>query len=162
MVVWSHTKAQQHVDLLLDRTSRIDATDVLFKFNHYSDYEALSTYRFRLQDIAFLVSLISWPAHLSLTSRNRYAKSQILATCIVMRRIEVPDIWKYLFFLFGKHTYQLSEMFLETRDYFVAARGSLLLKLVPWSHMEPLFSIFSMSIKEKCGAVDTCGGLRFY
>lgn len=69
---------ETEVQLVLDRSARIAATEFTFNFNRFSDGEALSKFRFRVEDIARLVPILSWPAEKTHTSHMRYAVSPIL------------------------------------------------------------------------------------
>lgn len=156
--VTSFATAQDQVNLLLDRGNRIAATDFRFNFNRFSDREALSTFRFRVADITMLVPILNWPDEKTYTVRNRYGVSPILATCIVLRRMAVPDRWEDVCFLFGKHPSQMYEMFWECLDHFIAARGELLLRPAPQTYMEPRVATFSKAINDKGAAMENCIG----
>lgn len=99
------------VQLVLDRSARIAATQFTFNFNRFRDAEAFGQFRFCGEDITRLVPILSWPVGQSHTSSSRYAVSPILATCSLLRRMAVPERWEDLCTMFGKHPSQVSEIF---------------------------------------------------
>ena len=157
-VEFSYALQNQQVNLLLNRSNRIAASDFNFNFNRFSDKEALLKFRFRIEDIVKLVPILSWPSGKRYTSRNRYGVSPILATCIVLRRIAVPDRWEDLCLLFGKHPSQMSEIFWEAIDYFVSAQGLLILGQIPRSYIENRAEAFSKAIRDGGAALSNCVG----
>lgn len=107
LIAATFAESEQQVRFLTDRVNRIAATDFLFNFNRFSDKEALSLFRFRIYDIITLVTILSWPCGQTHTTRNRYGLLPILVTCIVFRRMAVPDRWEDISYMFGKHPSQM-------------------------------------------------------
>ena len=144
-----YVAAQQQVNVLLERSHRIAATDFWFHFNRFGDREASQNFRFRVEDIKKLVPIIGWPSSKSHTTRNRYSADPTIATCIILRRMAVPDRCEGLAYLFGKHPSQMSEIFWEGMEFFVQAQGHLLMGPIPQQYIAKRAVEFSRAISDK-------------
>lgn len=142
----------------LARRNRISATSFLFNFNAYSDADCLFYFRFRNTDICRLVVALAWPEGQTKTDRNRYAVSPIIATCIMLRRLASPARWRDLEAMFGKHASQLSEIFWEGIEHFVAARGHLLSACLTTALLGPRLEEFAKAVYDKSGCLENCIG----
>ena len=111
-----------------------------------------------MEDIVKLVPILGWPDNQTATSRSRYSVSPILATCILLRRMAVPDRWEELCKRFGKHPSQMSEIFWENIDKFMECRGNLLLEPVPQEYLASRAQTFSEAVSNKGGALPNCVG----
>lgn len=87
----------------LARSNRISIASFEYNFNAFRDFDYLSNYRFRKEDIWSLVSATAWPVENQLAVRSRYAVTPILYTCVLMRRLASPARWCDLEKLLGMH-----------------------------------------------------------
>ena len=81
----------------------------------------MSLFRFRKDEIGTVADTLGWKA--CRTMRNRYKCGVITASCIVLRRMASPCIWRDVEFLFGMHSSWKSWVFWEVLETFVQLRG---------------------------------------
>ena len=114
----------------------------------------LQLFRFRRVDIYRLVPFIAWPEAKQRTERNHYAVTPLLVTCVVLRRLASPTRWAELELLFGLQTSQLSEMFWEGMQHFLAERSELILGDPVGSFCAPRFDEYGEAVEKKSNALD--------
>ena len=73
-------------------------------------------FRFVKSNVIRMMAAVTWAVQKTCTSRNRYRTTQILATCIVLRRLACPARWVDLELMFGKRRPHLSEIYWEALE----------------------------------------------
>ena len=114
----------------------------------------LQLFRFRRVDIYRLVPFIAWPEAKQRTERNHYAVTPLLVTCVVLRRLASPTRWAELELLFGLQTSQLSGVFWEEMQHFLAERSELILGQPVGSFWEPRFEEYGEAVEKKSNALE--------
>lgn len=145
---------QNHVIL----KNEIYNIDFSFNFNRFTDLECLLLLRFRKKDIVRLIPVIAWPVLKLHTSRNRYAVTPILATCILLRRLATPARWTDLIRLFGKWPPQMSEIFWESLEHMLHYRKHLITDSIGSDFMRQRAEMYAGKVFEKCGALTNVVG----
>lgn len=113
-----------HIAKLRGRSLRIGSRE--FDLSTYDERRSLRDFCFLTSEIrSRLVDFFGWDKES--TSRNSYACSPILATCVVLRRLASPARWEDLAEEFGKFPAQLCEIFCESLERMVGLRGLLIL-----------------------------------
>ena len=88
----------------LARSNRISLSDFSFNFNAYGDQECFFNFRFRNSDVLRMVNAVAGYGSKTHMSRNRYAVTLILATCLILCRIASASRWMDLEMTFWKAT----------------------------------------------------------
>lgn len=151
-------RAQSNIENLLIRSNRISISSFTFNFNKFSDYDCLSYFRFRKEDISRVMNATAWPTEKTLTSRNRYAVNPVLSTCILLRRLASPARWRDLEEMFGKHASQLSEIFWESVEHLLDAREQLLSSDMKAAYLVPRLERLAAAVYQKSGCLQNCVG----
>ena len=124
------------------------------RFPTFSDAVMLQLFRCCRADIYRLVPFIAWPEAKHRTKRNRYAVTLPLVTCVVLRRLASPTRWADLELLFGLQTSQLSEVFWEGMQHFLAERSKLILGEPVGSFWAPRFEECGEAVEKKSNAFE--------
>eukprot|EP00171_Calliarthron_tuberculosum_P004409 IDg4409t1 len=90
--------------------------------------------------------------------KNRYSVSPLLAACVLLRRMATPCRWRDLELQFGKHASQLSEIFWEGIEAFLAARLYLLDSNLSAQYISSKAVLFSAAVADKSGCLTNCLG----
>lgn len=126
IVVTAYGAEQLQTTLLLDLAVCIASTEFTFSMNHLGYRKALEPFIVHVQCIISILPLIVWPVRKSHTNRSRYGATEIVATCIVLRRIAVLDTPIRMRKMFGKHNYQLSKILWKAIDQLSTAKWHLI------------------------------------
>lgn len=115
---------RRHIVRICASSARITAKE--FDLSTYDERRCLRDFRFLSVEITErLVPFFAW--NRERTTRNRYRCNDVLATCVVLRRLASPARWEDLAEEFGKYPAQLSEVFWEALENMVRVRGYLIL-----------------------------------
>ena len=99
-------------------------TGTTFNLNIFSEEQCLTDFRFRKSDIGRVASNIGW--NIDRTNRNRYRCDAIVAFCVMMKRLSSACTWYELEVCFGKRISNLSEIYWECVERFLAHKGHLI------------------------------------
>ena len=85
--------AQRHeFQRYLSRSNRISLSEFSFNFNSLTGACCLSLFRFTKHYLFMMMTAVGWDR--VITKRNRYACSPLLVTCLILRRLTTPCIWR--------------------------------------------------------------------
>ena len=140
----------------ISRSNRIHTSQLSFNFNSFSNSDCVFYFRFNKNDVIRMLQAMAWPAEQTCTTRNRYAVSPILSTCIVLRRLCTPSRWKEL--LFGKHGSQLSEIFWESIEHLLETRVELITGNISSQYLQSQAARFAEAIRDKSEGLENCIG----
>lgn len=106
-------RSKRQLRLLRLRSLRIHVQS--FDIKELGNKECFRSFRFTEKEIlSHLVPFVGWQQNH--TTRNRYACTPLLATCVVLRRLATTNRWEDLTLEFGRHSSQLSEIFWESME----------------------------------------------
>jgi hypothetical protein len=121
-----YMEVERNWDNHVRRSKRALIFDFSFNFSCFTDSDCLSLFRFRKSDVLRMVTAILWPEYRISSTLNRYSVTPLLASCILLRRLASPCLWRDLEFLYGKHASQLSEILWECIENFLPVREHLI------------------------------------
>ena len=149
---------QAQMNEALSRSHSISLSRFTFNFNSFNDSECVLYFCFNKANVTRMVDAISRPNTQSHTDRSRCAVYPILATCVILRRLSTPLIWKEIEHLFGKHASQLSEIFCKALEHFLEARMGLITGEIRSSFLQTRVEMHADAIKEKTDGLPNCAG----
>ena len=135
-------------ETILTRYNCISVSDFSFNFNALGDQQCLILFLFKKKHVLRMVAAVSWPPMKRSTSRNRYAVTSILVTCLVLRRVSSPARWTDLEMIFGKIQPHLSEIYWEALENMCQVHKHVMTSIAP-SFLQPRAAMYAEAVQKK-------------